>query len=445
MAPSGVVLSLSGNHNGNNNTPAIDERALTLRNGHFVPTKGALTGTVTLSSGEFVLLLNGYNGDNRTITASFDLNSPTYFGNVLNHDPFQIESKGHYLYTQYSIPPSYASITGSGVLAYQANSSNTLEDVAFITTGSLARNNGSSLVPNFEQFTDRFSHPQSTPIISQKFGSKQWDLFTVHALDDGDYSNSLIKLSIENINKSTSDTDLYGTFDLVVRKFGDNDNVPVVLEAFRGVSLNPSDDRFIARVIGDQNTYFDFDNNPDSQKIIVEGSHPVNSGYIRIKQSNDLENGEVPKTALPMGFRGAPHLITSGSGILSTVSGTYSSTEWATGMSGSIDRAVQPPVQFRENVALSTGLNKKAAASLYWGVQFSRKTTLSEPNRPSLPDNTIANFTRYFPDYSVSNTNFLSKGNYGKPNLSNGAVLNSDSFNKNKFTLENIKVRTGSD
>ena len=67
------------------------------------------------------------------------------------------------------------------------------------------------------------------------------------------------KISIENVAKSSDPNNDFGSFDLVVRDFSDRDEEKVVLEAYRGLNLDPTSDNFIARRIGDQHIFYDFD------------------------------------------------------------------------------------------------------------------------------------------------------------------------------------------
>ena len=70
----------------------------------------------------------------------------------------------------------------------------------------------------YESFEDRFSSAKSPYVISQAFGASPYDLFRIKALSDGSGLSTKFKVSIENIVKSTSDSDPYGTFDLLIRK-----------------------------------------------------------------------------------------------------------------------------------------------------------------------------------------------------------------------------------
>ena len=443
MAPSGVIHKLSGNWTEGSAQPGNNPA----RSG--VPTlQGASTGSVNIGTQQFTLLLNGHiptPGSPNVITASFDVEDASYFANVFNTDPFKIEERGHLLYSHYDIHPALAVVTGTGVVSnlidFDKGRAGTSEPIGFIASSSLSRNSGNASVPNFESFEERFTHPKSPFVISQAFGGIKWDLFRIHALGDGSYSNVNIKISIENLKPSVSTSDKYGTFDLLVREWSDTDFERKVLESFRGLSLNPGSDKFIARAIGDMYTYFDFDQATSSQKIVVQGDHPIKSNYIRIQQSNELKNGQVPKEAMPIGYRGYAHLVTSGSGIL----GDYGANSlWAGGESEMLQKAVQPPVPYRDSVSVGKSPNKRGSATLYWGTQFMEKRSVTRPNLIGLPDPGVAEFTKFFPSYGGSNRDVMVGNNPGAA-ASGGTILDCDAFNNNIFSMERISVRTGSD
>ena len=141
----------------------------------------------------------------------------------------------------------------------------------------MSRNsNATNKAPNYEGFETRYRSPRSSWVISQKFGGVPKNLFKIHSRDDGTYANHLYKISIEGIKNSNSNTDKFGKFDLLVRAFDDTDTDKKVLEQFRGLSLNPMSDRYIARVIGDKHAKFDFDKKLGAQKLVYEGEHANN-------------------------------------------------------------------------------------------------------------------------------------------------------------------------
>lgn len=434
FAPSGVVPMLDVGAGG------VTAGALNVAATAAGPS-GAITGTVDLASGkqDFTMLLNGHKGSDPSfpniISASFDQTSPNYFGNVFNTNPLNIEKAGHYLYSRYDIHPTQAVVTGVGIIT----GSTSQQNIAILTTGSVARNLGTSTTPNYENFEDRYTTPVSPSIISQKFGGSHKNLFKVFALSDGENAN--FKISIQNVAKSTIDDSNYGTFDLLVRDINDNDENQIVLERYSGLTLDPSSDNYIARKIGDLNTYFDWDKNETGQKLVVEGKFPNASNLIRVEMDSSVDDAEIHPTALPIGFRGYPHLVTSGSDPVTSIDAdtTYLNSDGQ----DAIKKLVEPPVPFRENIATGLAPKETANKQLFWGVQFEQKTSLAEPNKSKVSNKTINTLSKYLPNFHTSFRNVSVGENAGVAD-SNGTVLDSDRFNNNVFSLDRIQIRTGS-
>lgn len=446
FAPSGVVPMLAES---TNDTPPT---VATI--GSAAGPEGAITGTVILSSNnitkqEFVLFLNGHKGSDsaypNVITASFDITAPNYFANVLNTDPATIEQAGHVLYTHYDIHPAFAAVTGSGILSPSV--SPLAHNAAFIVTGALARNSGSTSVPSYENFEDRFRTPKTPYFISQQFGGRNKNLFRIHALSDGAYSNRQIKISIENIAKSTLDTNRYGTFDVVVRDFADNDENKIVFERFSGLSLDPRSDRYIARAIGDLHTYYDLDKIVGSQRLRQDGTYPNRSNFIRVEVVAEVDDAEIDPTALPVGFRGHPHLVVSGSSPLATPTwdASHNPDSIFTSSYAFTHNAAEPPVPMRRTVSVGTGQKKTSNTSFYWGVQTELADNTAEPNRTKRVDQTIGQLTTYFPNFSTVWQSPMVEDNAGAVDTAALGVIDVDRYNNNKFSLEKIKVVTGSD
>lgn len=447
LAPSGVVLRLSSSAESSNAAPGTSDIASDTSG------EGTMQGTVVLlennvAKQDFVLFLNGHKGTNSSypnvITASFDLTSPNYFANVLNKDPYSIQQAGHYLYAHWDIHPVTATVTGSGIVAAESGSAGSenqrpgVESSAFLLTGSVARNVGSATVPNYENFEDRFGHASTPWFTSQRFGGTRVNLFKIHALDDGSGISTSYKISIENIAPSTDPADRYGTFDVVVRDWNDRDTDVKPLEAWRGCDLNPSSDRYIAKVIGDANVYFDFDKSEASQKLSINGQFPLNSNLIRVEMSEGVNNATVDETAMPIGFRGHQHLVTSGSAPLSDVLSTQLVD--ATTMK----RVITPPVPFRLNITAGTGAKKTVNPLLYWGTQFEHITTLATPNGSTLVNKSLASHAKYFPNFMTEVQNFVVGANEGEAETTANGVMDADIFNLGAFSLDNIQVTTGS-
>jgi phage tail sheath protein FI len=441
MAASGVILRLSSSTAASSNAPAATLVASDAN------AQGSLTGSVSLFAGatakqEFVLLLNGHVGNDslypNVISASFDMTSNNYFAKMLNKDPLNIQKAGHCLYAYWDVYPATAAVTGSGVIATSvgagAGAALGFELAAFITTGSVARNTGTATVPNFENFQDRFSYAKTPWIISQRFGGTRYNLFRLHALDAGAGVSNSVKFSIENIAVSTDPANKYGTFDIVVRSWTDRDDSPVVLERWSAVDLNPSSDRYIAKVIGDSYAYFDFDRSESEQKLVVEGQYENVSQYIRVEVDSNVENMSVDPVALPVGIRGTHHLVTSGSVPLTAL-------DTATWM----HNAVTPPVPFRNDITQGSGATKAVHPTYYWGYQFEHVTSLATANASALANDSMKAHVKYFPDFMTTTVNVIVGDNEGDVDTTELGVIDADRFNNNIFTLENLQVVTGSD
>ena len=134
--------------------------------------------------------------------------------------------------------------------------------------------------------------------------------FTLEAIDKGViFNNSGSQLSNGALTSGSADnirwevaasSSAQGTFDLLIRKGNDNTNNKIVLESFTGLSLDPTQDNYVARVIGDYKYQYDETNN---YVKIVSGSHPNASRYVRVKSvtsktPNYFDNAGEAKTDL---------------------------------------------------------------------------------------------------------------------------------------------------
>jgi phage tail sheath protein FI len=446
MAPSGVILRLSSS------VQASVQPASTLI-ASDATAQGSHNGTIRLldnnvAKQEFVLLLNGHKGTNslypNVITASFDMTAPNYFANVLNSDPLRCQEAGHLLYANWDIHPTNAVVTGTGIVTTTKGAGGSAAVVAgaeaavFITTSSLARNVGSDSVPNFESWSDRFSHAQTPWVISQKFGGNAANLFKLHALDAGSDISTNYKISIENIAPSTDPANQYGSFDVVLRDWADNDMNVTPLEQWRGINLDPDSDRYIAKVIGDQHIFFNFDQSDASQKLIVDGNYQNASNLVRVEVSSDVDNKTVDATALPFGFRGIQHLMTSGSMPLTSPATTEHT------VASALKRVVEMPLPLREDITQGSGTKISVNPLLYWGAKFEHATNLATQNASTLKNASLESFAKFFPSFSLTEQNVVVGDNSGETDTVANGIIDADRFCRNMFTLENIQVVTGS-
>ena len=144
--------------------------------------------------------------------------------------------------------------------------------------------------------------------------------FTLEAIDKGvQWNNTGSLLSNGALASGSSDNvrweiaarnESAGTFSLLIRRGDDNENNKVVLETWNNLSLDPTQDNFISRVIGDEKyNYVVADN-----YLQVSGSYPNASRYVRVKEvpsltPNYLDNAGAAKEA----FTGSIPQLGSGS------------------------------------------------------------------------------------------------------------------------------------
>ena len=164
--------------------------------------------------------------------------------------------------------------------------------------------------------------------------------------EPGDWTNKNLKISIQDIKRSTNDEDPYGTFSVVVRHVSDSDNVVRVVEQFNNCNLNPNSLNYIARKIGD---YYD-EWQTDERFYRQRGNYPNNSEYIYVEVNSDVDAGNINPTLLPFGFRGitkyADYTASTGTGGSAT---SRAAQSWT---SGSV---VTLPDNFPDTGSYTTG------------------------------------------------------------------------------------------
>ncbi len=429
MAASGVVLTLSTSVGGTNTPPSTILPAVAAN------IRGFQTGSVNLASGkqEFVMFLNGHRALELSypnyLTASFDPTAPNYFGSVLNKDPLLLEKAGYVLYGHWDVHPSLATVTGAGMVTEGGS----VQRIAFLLTGSQTRNSGSTTAPNFENWEDRYSPAKSPWVTSQLFGGKPQNLFKVWTLSDG--NSDKVKISIENISPSLSEENLYGTFDLLVRDIGDTDRSRAVLEQWRNLSLDPEAPNYIARVIGDYHPFYNFEATNGEQKLEISGDYPNSSKYIRVEVADAVKDKNISATALPFGFRGNQHLVTSGT---SPIGGYVDAGNLV--YSNPFYKLNQLPVPMRRNVSKGASGNTTGDRSLYWGVQFEKVISVSESNATSIPNDSIKSYMKYYPDFQTEWANVVVRDNEDTADTAANGILDADRFNNNLFSIGKIRV-----
>lgn len=373
----------------------------------------------------------------QVLTASFDPSSKDYFAKILNTDPDKFYQSQHYLHADFAVDANVAHVSNANSIGILSGSGNTS------TSGDPSK----YFREVFGSYNTRFTSPKTSYFISQPYGTTEYDLFKIEALDDGEHANSLYKVSISNIKASTNDANKFGTFNVQIRDWHDTDTSLAVIEQFSNCSLDPMSPNYIAKLIGDRKVFYNFDTqNPGEKRLVASGKYANRSKYVRVIMNPSVEKGLVPQDALPFGFRG-PNLLNVNPSTNVTDVLSISESRLAGQLSGaglSLSSSFLPPVPFRFKVTrgeVSTtqtftgepGSTEQSNLAYYWGVKFERNSTSSDPGSTDvLNANVVSEKNSLLESY----TKFV--GIEKLDALITGS--SADVINNNKFTLANVAL-----
>lgn len=427
----------------------------------------------------------------RILTASLEPTDPFYIGRVLNTDPHAFYHERHLLYLDFPVESEIAKVDATpAAIGLLSGSSNKPID---INPKSYRSTSPATFMELFGRFDTRYKTPKTPNILSQPYGSKEFDLFHFETVSDGEWGNSKFKISIANIRASSDPRNSYGTFEVQLRAFDDTDKAPQILERFPECTLDPDDERFVAKQIGDMRARFNHDaENESERRIIVKGKYPNRSHRFRIVMNQAVEDRLVPSDALPFGFRGMEVLRTTDSltdkidSLLLFPDGTKAGVDGGDGGANKprIDAdnlltpaisnahfhkaAIIPPLPFRfkvtkdavENVGAGSGAdlpahpggdNDKTAdryvgrpgkdervdPKFYWGIKTTRVPISASLPAGEVTDSILRSNDSRDPNYLVNAyTKMHGIGQLGT--LVTGSAA--DEFNNNKFTLARVAL-----
>ena len=264
----------------------------------------------TVVGSEYYLQLNESHLDtNSNLVSSsygtyrFDLNSESsaFLTSVFGTDPYagyypvaagqKIEAAYTYVHFKNRIDEVISEMLASGSWKIEVHT----RDTAMVFTDGITPDVGTSVYDLTNAYTPFIRSQLISPFSSSAgTGSNAYDLFKVHTLTDGTNSNKLYKLEIANVKAAGSIPGTqYGSFSLLVRDFNDTDNKPLYLERFDNLNLDVNSSNYVARRIGDQYSYIDFNG-----KILSFGDYKNVSKLIRI----EMATSPWPVSAIPYGF-----------------------------------------------------------------------------------------------------------------------------------------------
>lgn len=229
----------------------------------------SMTATLVLSGSYSPL-----SATSETYTISPFSDSAAYIGKIFGRSP--VASKGAYLYSLFT---------------------NYCEDVLGTASAPISGSLYFVISSNLD-LTDTYQGAATPWITSQKIGGVAIDLFKFHTISHGDNINTAVKVTISNVKKGSevpgSD---YGTFSILIRDINDNDRVPLVLEQYHNVTLDPDSPNYIERLIGDK--YATYSNG----KLVYTGDYKNMSDYVYVEVKDDVKNKAISPDLNPWGFK----------------------------------------------------------------------------------------------------------------------------------------------
>ena len=261
-------------------------------------------------SGSWNIKLHGSTVTNTDISASLVPTNQDYLPKQLGYSPDNSKSgtvtyagTPGYTYLNFkSIQSSMQTANVTGVTGYPSINSASLVAMN-LNNGTVTMDWSGSITPEMYSYA-------STPMIhSQLLGGDAagdpatkttTDLFKFHTINHGTSCNMDYKVSIANLREPADidNKEQYSVFSVIVRKYGDTDKNPVILEQYNGCTLDPDESSYIARKIGDRYPQY----NETLGKVELLGSYPNISNYIRVEVASAVDGKATSPKLSPKGF-----------------------------------------------------------------------------------------------------------------------------------------------
>ena len=258
-----------------------------------------LTPSIGASHEYRIIIKDSNNTTVKQTTFNFDDTSDKYIRDVFNTNPQLTNTQ----FTQtsqvekYWLGQTYDNFVRSHVTGTASGKSHAA--ILAIESGTVGPHDMKGSMQNAET---GFFISQDLSLDFANFDASQMQkLFKFVGLDHGAWIQKNLKISIEDVKKSTRpESDLYGTFSVVLRRIEDSDNAVKVVERFSSCTLDPSSPDYIARKIGDQ--YFQWSDT--ERRLRIYGQYPNRSNFIRVVMNEDVDAGSTDPRYLPFGVHG---------------------------------------------------------------------------------------------------------------------------------------------
>ena len=256
------------------------------------------------SNGNYKVSIQGSSQGSETFTFNFNNNSENFIRDQFNTNPqlwggnstdfFPSGSKDYWLGETYE-----QNVINSGF-----HTSASVGCIVALGSGSAASGKGPSQMKSqaSREAVAGWFISQDVGVASSYEPANMQKLFRLKGRGHGEWLHKNVKVSIERIKQSNTNTSPYGSFSIVLRNIMDTDNKIEIMERFDNCNLNPASSDFVARKIGDMYTQWDNSN----KRIRTYGEYPNKSKFIIVEMNNDVEAGATDPTLLPFGYYAAP-------------------------------------------------------------------------------------------------------------------------------------------
>tara|TARA_B000000557_G_scaffold85022_1_gene68257 strand:- start:252 stop:3476 length:3225 start_codon:yes stop_codon:yes gene_type:complete len=281
-----------------------------------------------------------------------DKENQSFETDTLNKDLEWILNKGHYVYSRFRNLQCFSK-------EIEEN-----ENKYLLTTSNNSWNSGQV---NYENFKSSFKKARTPWIVSQPLNRKDisdvdktqissnfMKLFRFFTYDDGEAGNRFrfrIKPRRKGDINSVNLKEKWSKFNIELFEF--RNNVFTKIEEFVDLTLNPTDDNYICKIIGTEREFFNFDTN----KLEVKGDYRKTNNYIYVEVHDDVEDGIINTDLIPCGFMPYPRLNIDETNLNKPA--TFS------------NKIIQNPLSFVGNhLFLNKEGDKIYFGDRYWGVLF---------------------------------------------------------------------------
>lgn len=221
-----------------------------------------------------------------TKTFDFEPGSNQYIRNQFNTNPqllqanknFGLSNKNYFLGETYE----------ESVNTFGGNSTTSGDQVGII----LALDSGSL---NYGDHKIDMLPPKTGWFINREQGGKREKLFRLVSMHEGEWLQNNYHVIVKDLSLG-NDIEPNSTFTIEIRDVNEN-----VIEQFSGLNLDPSSEKYISKVIGDQYQVWD----SSKVKYNIRGEYENNSSYIYVEVASAVTAQQLTdKHAVPVGFYG---------------------------------------------------------------------------------------------------------------------------------------------